>query len=122
MEPSQTHAVLAAVIGVVFVASIYRLGRRQTLSFRYTVGWLVLGMLSVVAGLLVPLAEPLADLLNLTPAALLGLGGMLLLLTLCVQLSISISGLQEQMRTVVEELSFLRARLDRQDHETSSSE
>lgn len=108
------HAVLAAVIGAVFVAVVYRLGRRQSLSFRYTVGWLILGMLGVVAGLLAPLAQPVADFLSLTPAALIGVGGMLLLLVLCVQLSISISGLQEQMRVMAEELSFLRARLDRE--------
>jgi hypothetical protein len=112
MSPQTTQAVLATVISVVFVLSVYRLGRRQKLSFRYTVGWLVLGGLGVVAGLLSPLAEPLADRLNLSPAALLGVGGLLLLLVLCVQLSISISGLQEQVRTLAEEASYLRQELD----------
>ena len=112
MSPQTTQAVLATVISVVFVLSVYRLGRSQKLSFRYTVGWLVLGGLGVVAGLLSPLAEPLADQLNLSPAALLGVGGLLLLLILCVQLSISISGLQEQVRTLAEEASYLRQELD----------
>lgn len=112
MSPQTTQAVLATVISVVFVVSVYRLGRRQKLSFRYTVGWLVLGALGIVAGIFSPLAEPLAEQLNLSPSALLGVGGLLLLLILCVQLSISISGLQEQVRTLAEEASYLRQELD----------
>jgi hypothetical protein len=65
-----------------------------------------------VAGIFSPLAEPLAEQLNLSPSALLGVGGLLLLLILCVQLSISISGLQEQVRTLAEEASYLRQELD----------
>jgi hypothetical protein len=38
---------------------------------------------------------------------------MILLLVLCVQLSISISGLQEQVRTLAEEAANLREELDR---------
>jgi uncharacterized membrane protein YfcA len=112
MSPQTTQAVLATLISVIFVLSVYRLGRRQKLSFRYTVGWLVLGGLGIVAGIFSPLAEPLAEQLNLSPAALLGVGGLLLLLVLCVQLSISISGLQEQVRTLAEEASYLRQELD----------
>ena len=112
MSPQTTQAVLATLISVVFVVSVYRLGRRQKLSFRYAVGWLVLGGLGIVAGIFSPLAEPLAEQLNLSPAALLGVGGLLLLLVLCVQLSISISGLQEQVRTLAEEASYLRQELD----------
>jgi uncharacterized membrane protein YfcA len=112
MSPQTTQAALATVVSVVFVLSVYRLGRRQKLSFRYTVGWLVLGGLGIVAGIFSPLAEPLAEQLNLSPAALLGVGGLLLLLVLCVQLSISISGLQEQVRTLAEEASYLRQELD----------
>jgi hypothetical protein len=66
----------------------------------------------LLRGIFSPLAEPLAEQLNLSPAALLGVGGLLLLLVLCVQLSISISGLQEQVRTLAEEASYLRQELD----------
>jgi len=112
MSPQNFQAVSATLISVVFVISVYRLGRSQKLSFRYTVGWLTLGVLGVVAGVFSPLAAPLSDRLNLSPAALLGVGGLLLLLILCVQLSISISGLQEQVRTLAEEASYLRQELD----------
>ena len=112
MSPQVAQTLFAAVISVVFILAIFRLGRSQKLSFRYTVGWLSLGLLGVVAGLLSPLAEPFADFLNLSPAALLGIGGLMLLLILCVQLSISISGLQEQVRTLAEESAYLREELE----------
>lgn len=112
MSTETMQAIYAAIVSLVFVASVYRLGRKQKLSFRYTVGWLGLGLLGVVAGLLLPLAEPLASRLNISPAALLAIGAVILLLVLCVQLSISISGLQEQVRTLAEESAFLRHELD----------
>ena len=102
----------AGLVSLVFVLSILRLGRRQKLSFRYAAGWLSLGILGLVAGLLSPLAEPMARHLHVTPAALLAIGAMILLLILCVQLSISISGLQEQVRTLAEESAFLRREVD----------
>ena len=113
MNPQVTQTLFAALISVCFSILILRLGRAQKLSFRYTVGWLTLGLLGVIAGFLSPLAEPLADRLNLSPAALLGISALLLLLILCVQLSISISGLQEQVRTLAEESAFLREEIDR---------
>lgn len=112
MSTAMTQTLFAAAVSIVFVLSVYRLGRSQKLSFRYAVGWMALGILGVVAGLLVPLAEPLAELLNVSPGALLGIAALILLLLLCVQLSISISGLQEQVRTLAEESAFLRRSID----------
>lgn len=112
MSPETTQTLFAAVVSVVFVVSVYRLGRKQKLSFRYAVGWMILGILGVIAGLLIPLAEPLAQNLNVSPGALLGIAALVLLLLLCVQLSISISGLQEQVRTLAEESAFLRREID----------
>lgn len=112
MSANTTQTLYAAVVSMIFVVSIYRLGRKQKLSFRYATGWLVLGLLGVVAGLVAPLSEPLANYLHVSPAALLAIGGMILLLVLCVQLSISISGLQEQVRTLAEESAFLRQEID----------
>lgn len=113
MSARAIQTIVAAAISLVFVLVVHRLGRHQRLSFRYAVGWMLLGSLGLIAGALVPLAEPIADLLSVSPAALLGLGGMILLLVLCVQLSISISGLQEQVRTMAEEAAFLREEIDR---------
>jgi len=112
MSSTTLQTVFAAIVSLGFVLSVYRLGRRQKLSFRYTVGWMLLGALGVIAGLLTPIAEPLAQRLEVSPAALLGVGALILLVTLCVQLSISISGLQEQIRRLAEEASFLRHEIE----------
>lgn len=112
MSAATLQTVFAAIISLVFVLSVYRLGQKQKLSFRYTVGWMLLGVLGVVAGLLTPIAEPIAQRLEVTPAALLGVGAVVLLVTLCVQLSISISGLQEQVRRLAEEAAFLRNEIE----------
>ena len=113
MSATSVQTLFAAVISLLFVLIVYRLGRKQKLSFRYTVGWLVLGALGVVAGIILPLAEPIAEKIHLSPAAFLGVGAVVLLVTLCVQLSISISGLQEQVRTLAEEASFLREEIEK---------
>ena len=112
MSAQSTQTVLAAIISLVFVLIIHRLGRNQTLSFRYSVGWMLLGGLGVIAGVILPVTAPLADRVNLSPAALLGVGAVILLVVLCVQLSISISGMQEQIRRLAEEASYLREELD----------
>ena len=112
MSAKTVQTIFAALVSFIFVLSVYRLGRKQKLSFRYTVGWMVLGALGIFAGIVSPIAEPLADELQVTPAALLGIGAVVLLVTLCVQLSISISGLQEQVRRLTEEAAFLRLEVE----------
>lgn len=91
-----------------FIAFIYRLARRGLLSFRFTVGWLSLFALGIVALVALPITNKVSSWLRLTPAALLALSGMVLLLLICIQLSISISGLQSQIRRLAEELAKSR--------------
>ena len=112
MSAKTTQTLFAAVVSLIFVLTILRLGRKQRLSFRYTIGWLMLGCLGLVAGALVQITDPIASKLQLSPAAFLGVGAIILLVTLCVLLSISISGIQEQIRRLAEEAAFLRDELD----------
>jgi hypothetical protein len=112
MSSSTFQTIVGAVLSLLLVTAVYRLGRKQRLSFRYTVGWMILGALGVLAGLLIPVAEPIAKQLQVAPSALLGVGAVILLVVLCVQLSISISGLQEQVRRIAEETAFLRQEIE----------
>jgi hypothetical protein len=112
MRSTTFQTIIGALFSLMFLAAVYRLGRSQRLSFRYTVGWMILGALGVLAGLLVPVAEPIAKQLQVAPSALLGVGAVILLVVLCVQLSISISGLQEQVRRIAEETAFLRQEIE----------
>ena len=108
MSQSTAQVLVAAVFCLGFIAFIYRLARSGHLSFRYTVGWLSLFALGIVARVALPITNKLSGWLRLTPAALLALCGMVLLLLICIQLSVSISGVQNQMRRLAEELAKLR--------------
>ena len=122
MSSTTFQTIIGALFSLMFLTAVYRLGRSQRLSFRYTVGWMILGALGVLAGLLIPVAEPIAKQLQVAPSALLGVGAVILLVVLCVQLSISISGLQEQVRRIAEEIAFLRQELEEVSNLKKSSE
>jgi hypothetical protein len=108
VSQSTAQVLVAAVFCLGFITFIYRLARVGRLSFRYTVGWLSLFALGIVALVALPITNKLSGWLRLTPAALLALCGMVLLLLICIQLSVSISGVQNQMRRLAEELAKLR--------------
>jgi uncharacterized membrane protein YhaH (DUF805 family) len=122
MSSTTFQTIIGAFFSLMFLTAVYRLGRSQRLSFRYTVGWMILGALGVLAGLLIPVAEPIAKQLQVAPSALLGVGAVILLVVLCVQLSISISGLQEQVRRIAEETAFLRQEIEEVSNLKKSSE
>jgi uncharacterized membrane protein YfcA len=106
------QTLIATIAGLVMASSVYILARRGRLSFRYTVGWLVLCLFGITAGASVEIVQPLAEKLKVTPAALLSIGAILLLLTICVQFSISISGMQEQIRRLAEEVADTKLRFE----------
>jgi len=112
MSAQLMQSILGSLFSLVFLLVNHRLGRKQQLSFRYTVGWLLLSAFGVMAGIVIPVITPIANLLAITPAALLAIGGIILLVVICVQLSISISGLHERQRRLTEELAHLRQTVD----------
>lgn len=112
MSPEAGQVLFAAAVGTLLALAVYRLARRQKLSFRYTIGWLALCGIGIFAGLLVPVFGPIAKWLNISPAALIAIGAVLLLTTICIQLSISISGLQSQVRRLTEEAAELRLQVE----------
>jgi len=101
--------VVAFALGLAICA--YSLGRRQLLSFRYAVGWL--GFLAGVAllSLLSPLVQPVATFVGVSPAIVVTGISAVALLVICLQLSISISGLQTQVRRLAEEIALREAPL-----------
>jgi len=99
---------IAGVVGIVVVITVVRLSRRGQLSFRYTMGWIGVASFGILAGLFVPVVEPVANALGLSAAALIGLGALVFITVIAIQLSISISGLQKQVQSLTE----AAARLD----------
>ncbi len=113
MSQETTQIFVSAVLSACLALFVYRLARRQRLSFRYTIGWLALCALGMFAGLFIPVVEPLSNFLQLSPAGLIAVGALSVLVLICIQLSASISGLQEQIRKLAEQIAHLRDASDR---------
>jgi len=100
---------IAAIAGVLLILIVIRLSRLGKLSFRYTMGWIGVASIGVLAGLFIPATTPIAEGLGLSAAALLGLAALIFVTVIAIQLSISISGLQRQVRDLAEEIARLRS-------------
>lgn len=109
-----TQSMIALLISAIFMVVIRKLARKKRLSFRYALGWLALGVTGICAALIIPFTSQIASVLNVTPAAVLGAGAIGLVIIICVQLSISISGLQEQTRVLAEEITLLKAKTEKE--------
>lgn len=112
MSTTAKQALVLLLGGLVIGAFILRLARRRLLSTRYAIGWLVIGGLVAVAAALMPFVGRLGRLANMTPTAVLLTMSSVLLLAISVQLSISVSLLQERLRTTAEAHALLARRLD----------
>ena len=106
MSQQAAQAIEIAAVALIFTASILYLARTNRISFRYTIGWLTLCVVSAFTGLLIPLIKPLAIKLQLDAFALIGACAIIILLALCIQLSISISGMQKQLQQLNEDLAL----------------
>jgi len=108
----RVQAIEIAIVASLFAIAVISLSRRGRISFRYTMGWLTLCLLSAVGGLLLPTIEPLSRKFQLDAFSLVGALAVIVLLSLCIQLSISISGLQRQLRRLNEDLALQKKELD----------
>ena len=106
MSQQAAQALEIAVVSTVFGLLIVYLARKQRISFRYTVGWLALCVIGALSGLLIPVITPIASALQLDAFSFVGAIAVIVLLALCVQLSISISGLQNQVQLLNEDLAL----------------
>jgi hypothetical protein len=109
----QTVQMIIALVGcVTYLVVIHTLSRKQRLTFRYAVGWLTLGIFGLVSISMIPFASRISDLVRVSPAAVVAVGAVAFFLTIAVQLSISISGLQHQVQRMAEEIAILSMRQD----------
>jgi len=100
-----------AIVAFCFAMYIWRLSRKRALSFKYTIGWMSICLFGIFASPLVFLVTPLAKTLRLTPTALLVAISTIAVAVILIQLSVSISGNQRKMETLVRENSLLRESL-----------
>ena len=106
MSGEVLQAIATGCLAAVGVCLVIVLARRQKLSFRYTGGWLVLLSLTALSGILIPISRPLAESLSTTPGVLVSGMAIMILVLICIQLSVSISGLQKQVQKLAEEVAL----------------
>jgi hypothetical protein len=104
-------AIEIAIVAIAFAIHVGRLSKKRMLSFKYTVGWMSVSLFGVFASPLVFLVTPIAEILRLTPTALLVAISTAAVAVILIQLSVSISGNQRKMETLVRENALLRESL-----------
>jgi len=112
MDAKEVQVGITLIIGMAGGVFVYRLARSGLLSFAYSIGWLILSALGIFAWIFLQLIAPLANFVHITPAALLAMGGVFLLILISIQLSVSISGLHTRQRRLVEELAYLQTQIE----------
>ena len=124
MSKGSMFAIEIAIVAVGFIAHVFRLSRRGMLSFRYSIGWFSIMFLGLLAAPFVVIFAPLAEKLKLTPSALLAAISTIAVVVILIQLSVSISGNQRKMDTLVSENALLKEKLDitLKDHKSDSTE
>jgi hypothetical protein len=93
------------------VGVVMRLARRRLLTTRYALGWLGVGVFITVAAVLMPFVGRLGEIADITPTAVLLILSSVTLLAITVQLSISVSLLQERLRATAEANALLAGRV-----------
>ena len=111
MSDKTVFAIEIAIVAIAFAVHVGRLSRKRMLSFKYTVGWMSVCLFGVFASPLVFLVTPIAEILRLTPTALLVAISTAAVAVILIQLSVSISGNQRKMETLVRENALLRESL-----------
>ena len=111
MSDQTVFAIEIAIVAIAFAIHVGWLSRKRMLSFKYTVGWMSVCLFGVFASPLVFLVTPIAEILRLTPTALLVAISTAAVAVILIQLSVSISGNQRKMETLVRENALLRESL-----------
>ena len=98
---------------VVLVVFLVLLLRTRRLREKYVVTWIGLGVGVTIFGIFPQAVAALSSLLGVqTPSNLLFALALVVLLCVCVQLSVEITSLEEETRTVAEEIALLRFDLE----------
>ena len=100
---SEFGPVVAAFgIGLLGLLSVLNLNRKQVLSFRYTVGWCFVCLAVMASSIWLDFIGSLGRRIGLDPGTTVLSIGLVLIAAVCVQLSISISGLHRQVQDLAE--------------------
>lgn len=107
---------LAVALTLTVVVFVLVLLRTRRLREKYAAIWLVLAVVVCTLAVFPDLAVWLAERAGVvSPVNLLFSGAIVVLLAVCIQLSSEVSALEEETRTVAEELALLAERVSRLD-------
>lgn len=102
-------SVAAILVCLVLVGSLVYLLRTRRIREKYAAIWIVLTVAVIVVGVFPRLAYWISDLVGVqTPANLLFAIACVVLLAVCIQLSTEVSALEEETRSIAEEIALLR--------------
>lgn len=105
----QTYVLMGGAL--LLILSTLRLVRLRLLSIRYGIGWLLVGVIGVVGAPILSLITKRLDLLGFTPTGF-SLGVFIAFLGLvCLQLSISLSGLHRAIQDLAEHSAHVESRV-----------
>ena len=105
--------VFALGICAVLVAALFWLLRARRLREKYSAIWLVVVLSVCVIGAVPGLVFWLADVVGVeTPINLVYASAILVVLVVSIQLSIEVSNLEDETRTIAEELALLRLEVE----------
>ena len=100
---------LALVTCIVVVAFLVMLLRTRRIKEKYSAVWLVLAAAVCIVGAFPGAVVWIADLVGVaTPSNLLFAAALAVLFGVCIQLSVELSTIEEETRTLAEELAMLR--------------
>lgn len=106
--------IFTAIVGLALLAVFFELLRRRQLREKYAVLWIVVGLGVVVPLSIFPSAlDFVAESFGVRSGASLVLFlGLVLLLLICTHLSWEVSQLEEETRTLAEEIALIRTQLE----------
>ena len=115
MSAALRQGLLIAVGGILLAATAVTLARRRLITLRYALGWLAIAVTTIVGAAAARLVTPLAKVFSMTATGVLLASATALLVAIALQLSISVSGLQAQLRELAEAHALLANRMDELD-------
>jgi len=109
------QSAVIAFVGLVLLFFVVRLVHRRRLSFGFASGWVAVSIAVIASSFLTPLVNPIARQFSMTGTAVFLVVAVAFVVGVCIQLSISVSGLQERLRDLAEANALLRAELEQRD-------
>ncbi len=107
MIASTVHMLILLLASVALLNLVFRLFRNQRLSFRYMIGWSTLCLLGLLGSLTLPFVDSFARALRVVPISVYAIPALIVVMLICIQLSISISGMQVGIRDIAERTALI---------------